>query len=437
MSERSLFRSEAQAVLQRPDQLSSGLRLVNPGYLTAVVMLCALLLAAIAGAAYIKVPISITGTGVVLSSKGVLEFTIASQQDGRITDLLVDIGQRVEPGQEIARLTLPSLATDLKLAESELDLIRSEETRVLALQERSTALFETLRKQQEANARDTIQLLGQRRELLQQLADGQELLRKSGNTTSERYLRVHAELAEVLERSASKQGDLLSLTLNSAEKQAQYERELQALQSRRAQAQRQIERLSDRIRHDTVIRSTQHGLVSELKVLPGDLVRFDTPLISLLPVDESFAGIRPGGERLVAAILIPVKDGKKMRVGMPALVDPTSVRRDVYGAIKGTVSKTPQVAASPEYLRHILRNDDLVRKLTASGPPFLITVEMERDKSTQTGFRWTSSQGPDAQITAGTLLEAKIVIDHVSVLSLLLPALKDLVRGPPAAVQPI
>lgn len=430
MTEQSLFRPEAEAALQRPEQLATSLRLVRPGHLTAVVVLVAVVVLAILGAAFVRVPISVQGTGVILSSKGVLEFTVTSNHEGRITDILVDIGQRVGPGQEIARIVQPQLDTELKLAESELEQIGQEAERIRALQAQATTLFESVRRQQEANARETIDLLDQRRQLLQQLADGQEALRKSGTITFDRYLHVRADLAEVLERTANKRGELLALSLSSAERQAQYERELHALATRKSQAERQIERLRERLRNETSVRSTQYGIVSELKVVPGDLVRFDTALVSLLPVDESFAGLRRGGTHLVAAVLIPAKDGKKIRPGMAALIDPTSVRRDVFGAIEGVVTKTSDVATSPEQLRSMLRNDDLARKLTASGPPFLVTVEMTRDEHTKSGLRWTSSDGPDAQITAGTLLEAKVLTERVSVLGLLVPALKEMLRGP-------
>lgn len=152
--------------------------------------------------------------------------------------------------------------------------------------------------------------------------------------------------------------------------------------------------------------------------------------MSILPGDESFAALRPGSSYLVASVMVPARDGKKIDVGMKVLLDPTSVRRDVYGSVEGTVTRISDVAASPEQLRHMLRNDNLVQKLSASGPPFLITVEMTPDRGTPTGLSWTTSEGPDTRITAGTLLDANIVTEHVPVIGLLTPALKELLRWP-------
>jgi HlyD family secretion protein len=430
MTSVALFRAEAEKLVQRPEQLATGLRLVGSGYAAAISALCVLVVAVVVGAVFIQVPISVAGTGVILSSKGVLEITVSSDYEGRITDVLVDVGDRVEPGQEIARLVQPALRNDLKLAESELDLINQEEARVRALQLRITELIDKVSVQQEENILASMQPLQDRINLLEQLARGNETLRQNGQVTADRYLKVQADLDEAQERLASKRSSLLTITLDHNERQAQYERELQALATRHAQAQRQIDRLRERIRNETVVRSTTSGIVSELKVFPGDLVRFDTPLISLLPVDESFATLRPGEAHLIAAVLIPTKDGKKIRAGMDVLIDPTSVRRDVFGSIRGKVVSTSNVAASPEQMRQILRNDDLVRKLTAAGPPFLIRVEMERDPHTKSGLRWTSSLGADTQITAGTLLEAKVLTERVSLLGLLMPAVKELLRGP-------
>lgn len=432
MTIETLFRPEAEAQLRRPEDLTGALRLVSPGHVAALIVLLLAIAAAIVGAIFVQVPITVGGTGVILSSKGILEFTISSDYEGRIVEMRVDVGQRVVPGQEVARIIQPALQTELKLAASELDLVRHEEERVLMLQKETTIIFDGVRKRQEATTRETIALLQQRKELLEQLADGLEGLRRSGNTTFERYLQVRSDLSHVLERISTENGRLLAFELEAYEKQAQYERELQALETRRAQAERQIDRLKDRVANETSVRSTEHGIVSELKEFPGDLVKFDTPLISLLPVDESFSNFRPGGTRLVAAVFISAKDGKKVHPGMPALIDPTSVRRDVFGSIRGVVTKTSDVAASPEQMRHMLRNDDLVRKLTNEGPPFLITVELERDPKTPSGFGWTSSEGPDAQVTAGTLLEAKVTTERESVLGLIIPAVKEMLRGPSA-----
>lgn len=430
MSASQVFRAEAEARLKRPEELTTALRLVGPGYGLALAAAALFVFGAVALAAFVQVPITVKGTGVILSSKGVLEVTIAAEHDGRVVEMLVDVGRQVTPGQPIARIVQPALQRELKLAESELQLIVQEQERVRDLQERVMAQSDDMRRRHEENTREAIRLLEERLKMLEQLAANQEVLRQNGTTTIDRYLNVRADLAEARERLATRRSQLLAMVLERTEKQAQYEREMHALDTRRAQAERQTRRLADRIRNETVVSSAHHGIVSELKVMPGDLIRFDTPLVSLLPVDETLADIRPGAARLVAAVLVPANDGKKVSLGMPVLINPSSVRRDVFGAVEGVVRRISNVPATPEQLRQMLRNDDLVRKLTEKGPPFIATVEMARDETTRSGLRWSTSGGPNAPISAGTLLEAEVQTERVPVLGLIVPALKAWLRGP-------
>lgn len=423
------FRKEAEARIDSFERSTAGLRVVDPGVVVLAAALLALLLGAMAMGFVVHVPIMVHGTGVIISSKGVLQTSVAAGYEGRISHLLVDVGDRVVPGQEIARIVQPGLQNELRLAISEREQIFAETAQIRGLQAEAMALSDRLRLEQERNARDAIMLLEQRLRILEQFSAAQESLRRDGNLTVDRQLQVAAQLAEARERLSSRRSELLSNVIARNEREAQFQRELQALEVRRAQAERQVERLEARIRSETVVLSTDHGIVGEIKVVPGDLVRYETSLVSLLPVDESFADTHPGANRLIAAVLVPAHDGKRVRPAMRALIDPRSVRRDVYGAIEGVVIRTSDVPSSADELRLMLRNEELVRSLTANGPPFLVRIEMSRDARTPTGYRWTTSSGPPGEITAGTLLEAEIETEHVALVSLLLPALRQWLRG--------
>jgi HlyD family secretion protein len=425
----SLFRQGASRQLDRPEQLATSLRLVTPGYFAATAALILLVAGIFAAAAIVKVPLTIPGTGVIISSKGVLEIPVSADYDGRIVEMLVDVGQRVSPGQKIARIIQPSLENDLKLARAELELTLDETERVRAMQESVAALFEEVGRQKEQTASESIRLLEARLGLLRRLSEQQAQMRKEGSTTVDRYLQVQSDLTEVQEQLASKRGELINQRLARGEQQGQFARELQALETRRAQAAGQIDRLEERVRNETMVRSTQHGVVAEVKALPGDLIRFNTVLVSLLPVDESFQDLRPGATQLVAAVLISAKDGKKIQPGMRALINPSSVRRDVYGAIEGRVVEASDVPASADQMQKMLRNDDLVHKLTQGGPPFVVMVQMARDAGTPSGFLWTSSGGPNATLTTGTLLDADVETERVPAISLVIPELKELLRS--------
>lgn len=430
MTDRPMFRQEALDALQSPEQLGHSLRLVRPATRLVLAALAIVIVAAFVVAAFVQVPIMVRGTGVIISSKGMLELTVASQHEGRVAQILVEEGDIIAPGNEVARLVQPGLESEMRLARNERDGIIQELAHVRQLQEKVFSVTARLHERQQAEVEDSIAFLSERVVALEQLASHQERLRQGGNITIDRHLQTRADLADARERLANKRNALISILVEQSEKQGQYEREIQQLETRLAATDRQIKRLEDRQRTETVVRSTHSGMVSEIKVEAGDLVRFDTPVVSLLPTEATFGTERSGPHRLIAALFVSAQDGKKIRPAMPALVEPTSVRRDVYGAIEAKVSSTSDVPVTPERLRRILRNDDLVRKLTADGAPFLSVIEMKRDSATPSGYAWTSSAGPTTPLTIGTLAHANIEVERVSLLGLVIPAVKDLLRGP-------
>ena len=138
----------------------------------------------------------------------------------------------------------------------------------------------------------------------------------------------------------------------------------------------------------------------------------------------------PGGrDDLVAEVLIPLNDGKKITDGMRALLNVGSVRHDVFGSLESRVVEVTTMPSTPEGLRQVLRNEDLVRRLVAKGPGYLATIKPEADAATPSGLRWTTSAGPGMRLTPGTPVEAEIEVEKVPVLSLVWPAVKRLLAG--------
>jgi HlyD family secretion protein len=57
-------------------------------------------------------------------------------------------------------------------------------------------------------------------------------------------------------------------------------------------------------------------------------------------------------------------------------------------------------------------------------PACVVTVELERDGATPSGFRWTSRKGPDLAFGSGTLMEAKITLEQRAPIELVVPGLR-------------
>ncbi len=60
----------------------------------------------------------------------------------------------------------------------------------------------------------------------------------------------------------------------------------------------------------------------------------------------------------------------------------------------------------------VLGNEALVEKLMAEGPPIQVNVALERNPATPTGYRWSSSTGPNLEISSGTLAAGSVIVQE-------------------------
>jgi HlyD family secretion protein len=179
-----------------------------------------------------------------------------------------------------------------------------------------------------------------------------------------------------------------------------------------------VRTLERELERRTEVVSPYAGRVVELKVNPGEIVARNGPLFSLLPSGAA------AGDALVAVLYVPPAEGKKVLEGMEVRVVPTSVKREEHGFMLGRVDAVAEVPATPEGMMRILKNSQLVTQLSHDHAPFEVLVRLRRDPSTESGYRWSSSDGPPTKIHVGTLCRAEIVTRRERPIVLLIPALK-------------
>lgn len=424
-----LFRPAALAALQTPEQLGGSLRAVRPAALLALAVLGLVFAVLLAASFVVTVPIQVRSDAILISSKGMLELSITAQQEGRAVEILVGPRDRVAPGDVVARIEQPQLRLELAQAEAERDQLADSMEDINRLQVETAQASKNIRDQMRAQAETSSRFLEERLKALTALSKSVEDLRTRGIVNVERLLTLRSDLADAQERLSSKEAAPLSLLIEELNQKGLFRREQLQLQERLAAVQHRISRITNQLKRESAVVSRDYGVVSEVKVTRGDLVKFDTAVVSMLPNSDTLYRERPGPSRLIAAAFIPAQSGKKVRPGMSALVDPLSVRRDVYGGMIGTVIDVSDVPLTRERMLQLLRNEELVKRLTASGAPFLVHVALKADRSLPSGFAWTASSGPPTPVTSGTLAEVQITTERAALITLVIPALKELARG--------
>lgn len=205
--------------------------------------------------------------------------------------------------------------------------------------------------------------------------------------------------------------------------------------------------LPQEVRGDAVIIPTsgfvdvgrdQIGAVSALLVAPGDQVaanavvaRVQTPrgLVDVTaPVEGTIANIfervggttSPGqplmtmsasadGERAVT--FLPAGSGNAVQIGMDARVALAAYPQSQFGTIDGKVASVSTLPVTTERLEVVLGgNDSLVRYFVDQGPLIEVTVALDPEPASATGYDWTIGEGPDRPIPVGSLGEASVII---------------------------
>jgi predicted RecA/RadA family phage recombinase len=168
---------------------------------------------------------------------------------------------------------------------------------------------------------------------------------------------------------------------------------------------------------NTKIVSPYAGHIVEVKVDDSSLVERGIPILSV-----EAGGEGPGS--LEAVLYVPTTEGKKIRPGMDVQLSPSTVKREEFGFILGQVVSVGEFPATRQGMFRVLGSEELVQALSVGGALIEVHVDLILDAETPSGYAWSSSAGPPAQVDSGTFCTAWIEVREQRPLSLVLPAFK-------------
>ena len=128
---------------------------------------------------------------------------------------------------------------------------------------------------------------------------------------------------------------------------------------------------------------------------------------------------------LEAVMYVPSIQGKQIRVGMPMLVAPATVKQEEFGMMLGRVTYVSDFPATMKGMQRMLKNERLVAGLAGSDAPYEVHADLVLDPATVSRYRWTSSQGPPTKIESGTLAAASITVTTRRPIELVIPLIRE------------
>lgn len=406
-----IFRQTALDRMANPERLDAPLRLIGRPQWLALAAIAAGLVGALLWAVLTQAPVKVAASGILIDRAGLIE--IVADEEGQLQSLSIAPGDLVVAGQPVAMLARAELGRQLGETRAEY----ADAERRLA---RLRGFYATQGSRQSGSDVQRLATIGQTRDALNdRLAKLQEKEAKitalvaKGFIRQDNLLETQIASADVRERLSRLGEEATQIRVGSVERQGTAGLALLDEQKTVEEKRRGVEQLRSRLAEQQTIRAQAGGRVVEVKVNGGDVVGAGSAIATLAPVDSA------GGQ--VALLYVPAGQGKRIRPGMAAEIQPSTVEREEYGYIRGRVTGVAPLPATAAGMRRVLRNDQLVGQLLTGGAPIEVRVALERDPRNRSGFAWSASKGPAAGVTVGTLVEGRVVVDHVPVIGWLVP----------------
>lgn len=408
-----IFRKVALERLSSPEQLDQLVQVTRPGGWLALACFGVLIAATGAWSVLGSIPTTALGEGMLLRRGGVSELvTLAA---GQVEVVLVDTGDALHRGQVVARVRQQGLQRQIEEARARLRSLRQEREQLADYVAEQRALRRRELEQRRATLEHSSDRLERERAILGEQVEAETALLEDGLITKQTLLATQQRLNATRDQLAAQRLELGGLALVDLEEEQRLTQELQVRDTAVRDAELNLRELQASLEENVEVIAPDDGRVLELMADPGDVVQVGDPLLSF----ES------AGEELVAVLFVPASEGKKIRPGMRAQVAPATVKREEHGYLEGEVTWVAEYPSTTRGMLRLLANESLVTRLIADGPPIQVNVRLERDPATPTGFAWTSSRGPDLEISSGTLAAGRLIVREDRPLEWLVPAARE------------
>lgn len=325
----------------------------------------------------------VSGQGILVGKMSSLNNVSFYGDNGYVTSILVEVGQKVTKDQILGTVHDPNLANKAEQVEQKISELNDRYQQQVKQAERAIAIRQQQIDEEVMNLKKLI-TQDKKNAVSQRLVYDQKALS---------FLKAEFELYK-----EDWEDKLLSLKLRIA----QYEKVRQNLQK-------------VAIMGDT-IRSPVDGYVFSIQAEKSDFVSQGQVLFHISPYMES----------LIVQAYIPANEAKAIRQGMPVEVIPGFIEPLEYGAIRGVVSHVSEYPESVASMTVRLKNRSLVKKFFDMGPVIAVKIELQEDKHNFSGLAWTSSRGPHLKLTQGTLVNLYVVVERRRPVSYILPRVENL-----------
>ena len=234
-----MFRKAALTKLASPEQLDSLMQVTTPKGWIALLASIVLILAGLLWGIFGRTAERVSGAGILLKEGGI--FGIESRGNGIVSEVLVNVGSLVRPGEVVARISQTGVPQEIDQTESLLTELRANRQRSLSLIQRNReAELRTLAEDRTRFAASRAALENQIKFLEQRLRAQTEAA-ESGLITRDQVQGTAQELEAARSSLISNQGQMMQIAAREATIHNQAEQQVFTLDQEIRRNERQLE----------------------------------------------------------------------------------------------------------------------------------------------------------------------------------------------------
>lgn len=417
-----LFRQSAMNNLSSPEQLDLLLEVISPKGWLALLGLGALVACAIVWSVFGSLPTRVEGTGILLKKGGLTSVNALSA--GQLTEITVAASAQVQKGQVLARLALPELRAELESTQLVLANLVAQNRQLMGFGEDDLQHRKEVAAQKRRFAASQIAILRERSAVLSHKLEAQKKLLADGLIAEQALQDTRDSMIAAQAEAERFRGTFTELSAKMTEDVQRKQQDTGERRIRIEELRRRATDITGRIERYSTIISPVRGRVVEIRAAAGTIVTPGMPIVMLEQADTTPA--QANGDPLEATVYVAGVDGKKIAQGMRVEVSPSTVVREEYGALEGTVIAVAEYPTSADAITARLGSHELASSFQKTvETPIELRIALSQSSQTPSGYKWTSPKGPPIKILQGTLCRAWITTRSRAPISLVLPLLRQ------------
>ncbi|MFJ5262246.1 HlyD family efflux transporter periplasmic adaptor subunit [Streptomyces sp. NPDC088387] len=165
---------------------------------------------------------------------------------------------------------------------------------------------------------------------------------------------------------------------------------------------------------ESEVRTVAAGRVSALAATVGQIISTGANVAAVEKVARA-------GDPLYATVYVPAESAATIPANARVDLTVQTVPSQEYGVLRGRVKSVDRSPQSAQQIAAFLGDSGLGDQFTKDGRPVAVTVRLDRSSGTESGYRWSSADGPPYPLTSMTMATGSIRLADQRPVDWLLP----------------